>query len=409
MSSLEKRVISAILTKIRARQKETRVQGAVEEGMAPAKGHSAKLRQVQFSDYDAVTALKKRWGLTADSIENWDRLWKHNPALKNFPGDRPMGWVLESDAGLVGYLGNISSTYFYGDRILNAVTSSGLAVEPAYRSVSLSLVAAFYRQESVDLFLTTTAIPSVGRIARVFKSDPLPQPDYETVLFWVLQPYPFAQAVSRKLALRPGWMSLGSRLGSLAVRTDTLLRTRKPRKRGRPLNVTEFRIDQIGSEFETLWQKKIAEPPQLLADRSACTLKWHYQIPGDTGNTAVLCCHDQKELSGYAVIRSGMSRMNRLQRSLIADMLVPNDDPEVIRALLVTAHEHAKKSGSHVLEVMGFPHSVRNVCLEGKPYFRKYPACPFYFRAADPMLHKKFNEGAAWYATPFDGDTTLMP
>jgi hypothetical protein len=89
-------------------------------------------------------------------------------------------------------------------------------------------------------------------------------------------------------------------------------------------------------------------------------------------------------------------------------MLAKQDDPEVLRALRMAAHDHAKRGGSYILEVLGFPSSVQQVCLQWNPYRRKYPACPFYYKAADPMLHKTLSDGRAWYATPFDGDTTLI-
>jgi hypothetical protein len=38
-----------------------------------------------------------------------------------------------------------------------------------------------------------------------------------------------------------------------------------------------------------------------------------------------------------------------------------------------------------------------------------FPATPFYYKGATPELHKTLSDGAAWYGTPFDGDTTLMP
>ena len=99
---------------------------------------------------------------------------------------------------------------------------------------------------------------------------------------------------------------------------------------------------------------------------------------------------------------------NGLRKSSVADMLAKQDDPEVLRALLIAAYDHANRGGSYILEVLGFPSSVRQVCLQWNPYRRKYPACPFYYKAADPMLHKTLSDGRAWYATPFDGDTTLI-
>jgi hypothetical protein len=97
-----------------------------------------------------------------------------------------------------------------------------------------------------------------------------------------------------------------------------------------------------------------------------------------------------------------------VQKSLVADILAKHDDPEVLRALLIAAYDDAKRAGSYILELLGFPQNIRRVFLQWNPYLRKYPACPFYYKAADPVLHKALSDGMAWYATPFDGDTTLI-
>lgn len=403
MSSIEQKLTTAVLTVIRARREpedNLRVQSM-------AATTPPTLRAAQFSDWNAVSELKRRWGLTADSLENWERLWLHNPAIERL--DRPIGWVLEAKGRVVGYLGNITQLYRYGDRKLTAVAAHGLVVEPAYRSGSLSLVAAFYRQESVDLYLTTTAIEAVGKIARVFKSDPLPQEGYDTVLFWVLQPHPFAGVVMKKLALRPTLSWLGGMATSLAIELDIVLHSRRPKHHSPSLTVSEIGVDDIGEEFQQFWERKLNETPRLLADRSPAALRWHFQIPGDRGSARVLCCRENGELLGYAVVRNEPpNEATGLRRSIVADMLAKQDDPEVLRALWGAAHNLAKKAGSHVFEVLGFPESVRRVCSQWNPYARKYPTCPFYYKASDVALHKQLADGLLWYATPYDGDTTLL-
>jgi hypothetical protein len=39
--------------------------------------------QALFSNFGTVAELKRHWGLVEDSIEDWDRLWKWNPALQS--------------------------------------------------------------------------------------------------------------------------------------------------------------------------------------------------------------------------------------------------------------------------------------------------------------------------------------
>jgi hypothetical protein len=409
LASVERKLINAILDRIRSRREEASTLPVDQHPHPPVAVSPAKLREALFSDFEPVRELKRRWGLIPDSFENWERLWLRNPALQETPFAPPIGWVLEAEGRPVGYLGNVPSLYRYGSRTLTAVTGHGFVVEPAHRAVSLTLMAAFFRQKPVDLYLTTTAIAVVGKIARVFKSDSLPQPDYEKVLFWVLRPRPFAQYVMEKLQLRPAYSAAGSVLASLAIGADKTFRRRWPRRRGTPLAVKEILVAEIGEDFQSLWAKKLMEGPRLLADRSPATLRWHFQTPGDCGTTSVLSCYRGRELVGYAVIRDDPSDTAGLRRSIIADMLVERDAPEILTALFVAAYDHAKDAGSHILEVLGFPESVRRVCLEWNPYSRKYPACPFFYKAADPVLHRELANSVMWYASPFDGDTTLMP
>ena len=406
MASIQQRAVSAILAMIRARRKVTSVPEGDWQAHFSGRAAPARLREALFSDFNAVAELKQRWGLGADSIENWERLWRHNPALVQDECERPIGWVLEAEGVVVGYLGNISLLYRYGDRKLKAVTGHALVVEPAYRASGLSLVAAFYRQRSVDLYLTTSAIPEVGRIARSFKSDALPQADYETVLFWVLHSYSFAQVLMEKLRLRSILGRIGVTSASLAVGIDKFLHRRSPRECS-SFTVSEIGVSEIGDDFQYLWLEKLDEGPRLLADRSPAVLRWHFEIPGDRGTARVLCCRRNGELLGYAVIRSD-PQPNGTRQSVIADMFARQNNPEVLRTLLSAAYDHAKQAGSYVLEVLGFPTDIRRVCLESNPYLRRYPACPFYYKASDPQLHKTLSDGMAWYASPFDGDTTLV-
>jgi hypothetical protein len=248
----------------------------------------------------------------------------------------------------------------------------------------------------------------VGRIARAFKSVPLPQADYDSALFWVLRPYRFSGTVMKRLGVTPLLGSVGKMLGAAGIATDKTLRRRSPRGSGW-LAVSEIPLSDIGEEFQALWTDKLEEGVRLLAERSPASLRWHFDIPGHRGNVRVLCCRDNGVLLGYAVVRSDPESSNGLRRSLLADMLVRRDDPSVIRSLLIAAYDCAKQANSDVFEVLGFPPNIRELCYEWKPYVRKYPACPFFYKAADRSLHHALCDGSAWYASPFDGDTTLMP
>lgn len=406
MASIEKRMTAALLTAIRARREERPISKS--DATLPSAATAAKVREAVFSDFEAVADLKQRFGLGADSVENWDRLWRQNPALWHAPCQRPIGWVLEAKGKVVGYIGNISLLCRYGDRTLSAVTAHGLVVEPCYRGVSFSLNAAFFRQKAVDLYVCTTTIPAVGKMSRALKADPLPQSDYWTVLFWVLQPSAFANAVVKKLAIKSPLSRLVGGLGSVAIAADRSFRRRQPKQSSANLRVTEISVGEMGDEFQDLWTDKVSEKTRLLTDRSLATLRWHYEIPGDRGATRVMCCSKNRRLVGYAIVRNEQPDENGLRKSILADLLASGDEPSVVEALLTAAYNQAGRAGSHILEVTGFPERIRRVFGQSRPYQRKFPACPYYYKAADPELHKALSDEASWYACPFDGDATLI-
>jgi len=278
MSAIEKTIGGAILKRIRARRAAASAQDVDLRARDSAATAPATLREARFSDFQAVADLKQKWGLNAESIENWERLWQRNPALVKGDPERPSGWVLEAAGAVVGYLGNISLLYRYDDKTLTAATAHGLVVDPAYRSLGLTLVAAYFRQKSVDLFISTSAIENVGKIALAFKSSAVPQQDYSTVLFWVLRPYGFGRALVKKLNLGPVLAQVSSVFVAIAVAGDKIVRRRRPRvsTTARPsaqLSVSQIQMDEVGADFQTLWTAKQKEGCRLLADRSpaACS------------------------------------------------------------------------------------------------------------------------------------------
>jgi hypothetical protein len=349
--------------------------------------------------------------MAADSIENWNRLWRRNPALVAGEASRPMGWVLEANGRVVGYMGSIPLQCHYGSRILRAVSAHGFVADPPYRALAVSLAAAFYRQKSVDLFLSTSAIEASGKIALAFRCSTLPQPDYDTVLFWVLRPYAFAQGLMKKLGVRPLLAPAGRVLAALAVGTDKALRHRKPTQADATRSVSDVGLDAIADDFQKFWTEKLKERPdrpRLFADRTPAAIRWHFNIPGDRGSVRVLCCHKDGKLEGYAVVRNDLDPESGLRKSMIADMIAHEDDEAVIQSLWVAAYQYSERAGNDILEVQGFPPNIRAVSSKWRPYQRKYPAHPYFFKAVDPELHAELSHGGAWYACPFDGDATLI-
>ena len=342
-------------------------------------------------------------------MENWHRIWRDNAAVQFATSPLSKGWVLEADRRIVGYLGSVPILYHLGDRSLLAATASGFAVEPAFRALSIGLLGSFYRQKNIDLFLNTTAIESVGKLATGFHAQRLPQHDYDTVLFWVLDARGFVNAVAKKFGRSDALASVAAVLGTLALWTKSLFHRGHPIRGSNKFKVAQILVSEVDDDFAPLWLGKLAEKNRLLANRDPAQLRWHFTVPEDRRETRVLRCELDGRLVGYAVAQIDTDQKTGLRRCLLSDMLVEGDDPEVVTSLAAAVYDFAKAFQCHVLEVLGFPTNLRRVFLQWKPYSRKYPACPFYFKAKDRAVHGILGAAEAWYASPYDGDTTLMP
>jgi hypothetical protein len=365
-----------------------------------------KQREVRFSDFESVARLKERGGLRKDNQENWCRLWQQNPAIAVAESQLSMGWVLETKRGLVGYQGSVPLLYQFGGQTLIAAVGTGLVIEPAYRVRTIGLLASFYRQQGVDLFLITFGIASVTKLAKALHAK---KRDFDKRLFWVLDVHPFTKAaLVGKLGLGRGMVAVGTFVGASILRADTL--RRGPRGHlTRKFKITELEVKDIGDEFQALWQRKLTETPCLMADRSPASLRWHFTIPGGSSTAAVLCCHRFERLVGYAIVQHTVDHQTGMRRSMLADILVEQDDSSVTEALLEAAYSNAAVSGGHVFEVVGLPRNIRQILMRWNPYVTSYSADPLIYKTADENLDGTLADENAWYAGPLDGDGTLMP
>ena len=143
-------------------------------------------------------------------------------------------------------------------------------------------------------------------------------------------------------------------------------------------------------------------------DRSPGSLRWHFTIPGNSSTATVLCCRRFERLVGYAIVRHTIDPETGMRRSMLADILVEQDDSSVMEALLEAAYSNAIVSGDHCFEVVGLPRNIRQILMRWNPYVTTYSTDPLIYKTADQALDRTLADENAWYAGPLDGDTTLV-
>jgi hypothetical protein len=372
---------------------------------------SVVLRSAELQDCERTVTLLARNGLVVPTEpdtarRSWEWLWGRNPAATG-GRDVPLGWVLEADDEIVGFFGNIPRRYHYDGRDLLASVGTSWAVDPRFRTRARDLCAAYFAQTEPDLLLATTANRSVGRILMKFSAEPMPQASYQEVLYWILDGNGFLRSALRKKGVRAPLRKAAGLAVSPILAAGLALRGRPGRLRA-GLEAEVIRLSDVDEEFDELWRRKLGERPRLYASRTAEDLRWHFEPGADAGTVGVLRCRRHGRLDGYVVLLRTEAPDIGLVRARVADLLVAGDDARVVDALLAAAYEWGRRNGCQVLELMGFPPSIRSVAERSRPFSRALPTHPFLYKALIPELGAALAAEDAWYPSVYDGDTCLV-
>ena len=367
------------------------------------------IREAQLSDFEGVGLLQKRQGLAVEWCEShWLFLWGENPVMQSLVG-WPIGWVLEENGRIVGYLGNIPLRYWHQGKPLLIAAARGYAVDPEFRGHSLKLIAAFFSQKMPNLLLNTTANQTTAVVFKMAGAEPIPYSDYDTAPFWIISGAGFLLATFKRLGLPSILTHFASFLIRPVLSIVLKIRGHGPRTSLWPGQLAVIKASEMGYEFDELWQRRQLELPRVfMADRSAELLRWHFDHVGAlTRQAQVLVARQEGFLLGYMILTREDSPAIGLKRYRVADLFVEGDSPEIIDALLGLAYTSAKKDGVHTLEWIGFPSRVRARFMATAPLVRKLPSLQFWFKALDSANIPKLECQKTWYANSFDGDASL--
>jgi hypothetical protein len=361
-------------------------------------------REIGFEDLESAGKLMSSVGWGTPTRSDWERLWLANPARSPQDPPLPHGWVLEDEGRVVGMAMSLAQAYRLQRRRLRAAIFAGLVVEPKARGSTMKLLASYVRQD-VDLLLSPASAPETVKLLGFAKLSPMPQPQYDVTCYWVTKPSAFLAAGLRKKGV-PHALSVAAGFGGAPL----LWLEGRLHGRGRGVRKNlELRVlapGEIDGRFDELWERKLAEGPKLLAERTQETLRWHFSRPA-ADPPFIVAAYSGGTLEGYvAVVRQDSTEFG-LARARVADVFVLRDDPATIRELLVAALVEARSRGAAMVELVGFPPPIRAVAEELRPFRLSSSAWPFHYKARDARLHRTLAAPELWHASLFDGDGSL--
>ena len=363
------------------------------------------IRSATFEDELLVKKLCHRNGLIGEvSNQAWEWIWKKN---KFYSEAWIIGWVLECDNYIVGYIGNIPRAYILNGKTWIAGVARSFVVDQEYRRHSLKLISEFFRQKEADLLIFSSANKLSSSIYKMVKAKPIPQDSYDNDLFWIVSPSSFISSVLRKKGVSKKLSFLISYLISPFVLLENLLQNRWAK-------VLNFEVeilspDMLTSKIDKLWQKiKSNNPNKLLCFRDKHSILWQYNNDSSKKrNPLIFTLSRNKMISGYLIISEMDSIEFGLKRMIIDDLIVYDNNPNSILCLVKKAFLYAKKNKVDILQITGLPDNIREALKSTKPFSHKYSYTRFWYYVINQDLDKPLKKKSTWYASLFDGDSSI--
>jgi hypothetical protein len=368
---------------------------------------SLRLREAGFQDYSGIIALEAKFQLVSKSCEEWTHLWTNNPACSDADCKLPIGWVLErEDSVLCGYLGNIPLHCELEGRKLLAATTRSWVVDSAYRSHALLLLATYFKQPHVDLFLNTTVNAYAATAYQSLEGVPVPVGDWDRALFWITNHRGFAESFLQKKGA-PLAKLLSFPLGTIGFLRDRLAASgfRGIRQESKVLPCSHF-----DDRFEQFWQMlKKKKSNLLLPVRTREALEWHFKFALLQNAAWIYTVEGDSGLSAYAIFLRQDNPQTGLTRVRLADFQSLDDaaSPAVLNAMLRAAFDRCQQESIHMLELIGLSPTLEAAIEPARPHRRHLPNWMYYYKANERSLAEKLKDPAVWEPSLFDGDSSL--
>jgi len=369
-----------------------------------SKATPPKFREATFEDYPQIAALESRYGLNPKSYEEWKHLWVANPAYQNFPR-WPIGWVGENDdKEIVGCVSNIPLAYEFNGEPLVVATSRSFVVDSRYRAYSLSLLAHFFNQKNVDLFLNTTVNAQALKLQEVFRAARVPTGTWNRSAFWITSYRAFSASLLAKS--RVYGASLLSYPASAGLFLRDKLRSGMWQSAGHHTPVSL--CSRFDDRFNVFWERiRKQNSNRLLAVRSREILEWHFQYALAKNRAWVLTSSNGDELSAYAIFCRQDNPGLELERMRLVDFQALDGQAELLKPMLLHALEMCQREGIHMMEAIGFSAEKERAIEGANPYYRELASWRYFYRATDRQLALSLQNPGAWDPTCFDGDSSL--
>lgn len=352
-------------------------------------------------DQPRVQELQRLLGLRPDSLGDWDHIWGKN--LQQLESRIAIGWVLEVDGDVVGYLGNVALRYILNGRLLSAAAARGWVVKREYRKYSVLLLAKYLAQKNIDLLINSSSNEIAYKVFTAAGSLSPRSQNFSSIYFFIVNRRKFVLAILERYGLNHNlkyFLHLAT--ASFLVFKKLLSLKLNERKKLSDLRVNIVEPQNISKEYDQFWADVVKSNQGFIADRSREKLEWLYSKPGN--DSKILEFYSNKKMVAYAGFKKfSINGSNEFKLQLI-DFVSLKIDKQITGIMILEGQRIAKALGVCCLEITGCDEKIIESVVRFGAFKRNHFPTPFSYK----ILNKNLQiENEKWFITLYDGDSAL--
>lgn len=363
-----------------------------------------KIREIQTEDYPQIRELHIKYNLKILDKVEWLNFWAKNPCLQDSNNSFPLGWVLEENERIVGYLGNIPKKYYYQDKKFTVACSHAWVAENKYRLQAFSLLETFFSQKNIDIFIVTTANNISAKILARYNAKKIPLENFQNPMFVILN---LEKLISSYLEYKK--IKLRKFIAKLLYYLSYIFYYKKLNFWKKTIQFKKVILNEIiDSKFDDFWKSyQLCFQNKLLQNRNSTWLNWHIREKIKNGKAWIMSVIENNKILGYAICLERNNEKIKLKRIEIIDLVALDDNKEVYCSLIKSCILETKKRGYHIFEMIGFKHLKREIFSEFKIIKRELPTFPFYYKTSKVSNENFLENSEMWDPSLIDGDAFL--
>jgi hypothetical protein len=341
------------------------------------------IRAVEEDEFEEVAVFLSLWHNHAPErwMQRFASWWRENPVNDE---NIPFGWIIEEDAEILGFIGNIPFSFQVSGKKDTAIAGTSWCTKPSARGFnSLKLVQTFTQQENGALLINNTPNEAAQKIFPKYGYHCVQLPPDGMEYIYVRNYDWFLSLLNRQYItsqpLRDIIMGMKYPLKHLSPVIQRFKNWRLPEPKDPELKFSFCRT--CGDAFTDLWESH-RNPDQVTLYRDADTLNWLYFSKIVSNKRHVIACHLEEtgELQGYAVFDKLCADEKGGYLLQLKDVFFPDMETQFLLLMLGYSFKLAKEMNADALSLWSInettDHFLKNHIRTrrriSKPHFYKY-------------------------------------